>query len=179
MNILIVDDNPTHRESASEQFVGSGHDITVAATYEEAEALFRPVAGKFRTAFDAVLVDLMLPGPKGAARRETGVGVEMPIGVILALIALQQEVKYIGVLTDTNHHDHPASSCLDFFGRSPFYHEEKVAPCLIDAGQSRICLDNHTFMKQREIGDRWVRYKDWKSFFDFIVNGTKGLKRRR
>jgi len=65
--------------------------------------------------FDAVLTDLLMPagrkaqGPKG----EQFVGKEMPVGFALALMAVVHGARFVGVVTDTNHHDHPAAAMLD------------------------------------------------------------------
>lgn len=67
--------------------------------------------------FDVVLCDLLMPasamtmGPKG----EKFVGQEMPVGFALSLMAVIHGAKYVAVVTDTNHHDHPASAMLDTF----------------------------------------------------------------
>lgn len=66
--------------------------------------------------FDVVLVDLLMP----ASRESQGdkgmryVGQEMPIGVFLAILAAARTgAKFVGLLTDSDHHSHPASACLD------------------------------------------------------------------
>lgn len=71
--------------------------------------------------FDAVLVDLLMPasrhtqGPKGMPF----VGQEMPIGIFLVLLAAKSGAKHVALLTDTDHHSHPASACLDPFAYGP------------------------------------------------------------
>ena len=70
-----------------------------------------------RPDFDVVLTDLLVPasskqlGPKG----EKHVGQEMPLGTVIALRALAVGVKKVAVVTDMNHHDHPASAAFDGF----------------------------------------------------------------
>ncbi|MEN9405485.1 MAG: hypothetical protein RLY47_444 [Candidatus Parcubacteria bacterium] len=67
--------------------------------------------------FDAVLTDLLVPaskqaqGPGGAHL----VGQEMPLGSIIALLAISNGVKKVAVVTDANHHNHPASAAFDCF----------------------------------------------------------------
>ncbi|MBI2482857.1 hypothetical protein HYV74_01605 [Candidatus Uhrbacteria bacterium] len=73
--------------------------------------------------FDAVLCDLLMPagrttqGPKG----ERYVGQEMPVGWALALMAVLQGAKHVAVVTNLNHHDHPAAAMLDRLCSGPFH----------------------------------------------------------
>lgn len=66
--------------------------------------------------FDAVLCDLHMPAsgmtlkPDARAKYE---GQEMPVGFALAFRAVLSGAKYVAVVTDINHHDHPASAMLD------------------------------------------------------------------
>ena len=68
--------------------------------------------------FDVVMTDLLVP----ASRQSQGdrgmrfVGEEMPVGTIIALLALTRRVKKVAVITDMNHHQHPASAGFDYFG---------------------------------------------------------------
>lgn len=133
LNILVLDDNATHRDSAVNQL--AGHNITVASSYVEACRLLRP-----DTKFDMVLLDLMMPA---ADMRELGSnrlefkGKELPMGTILAFQALRAGVKKVGVLTDTNHHNHPASAAFDYLGGS------WNNPHPICVGDTRLFFTNH------------------------------------
>ncbi|MFA6445724.1 MAG: hypothetical protein WCW14_00535, partial [Candidatus Paceibacterota bacterium] len=70
--------------------------------------------------FDVVLTDLLVPasqqaqGPDGSRY----VGQEMPLGTTIALLALVAGVKKVAVVTDMNHHNHPASAAFDCFGNT-------------------------------------------------------------
>ena len=67
--------------------------------------------------FDVVLTDLLVPasrqaqGPDGMGM----VGQEMPLGATIALLAIAVGVKKVAVVTDMNHHNHPASAAFDCF----------------------------------------------------------------
>lgn len=67
--------------------------------------------------FEVFLGDLLVPassqamGPDG----EEFIGQEMPLGTSLAFLALSQGIKLVAVVTDTNHHNHPASATFDVF----------------------------------------------------------------
>lgn len=67
--------------------------------------------------FDVVLSDLLMPASRMTMGSEgmKFVGQEMPVGFALALMASQHGAKYVAVVTDTNHHNHPASAMLDSF----------------------------------------------------------------
>ena len=67
--------------------------------------------------FDIVLTDLLVPASRQAQGTEGQrfVGQEMPLGTIIALLALCAGVKKVAVVTDMNHHNHPASAAFDCF----------------------------------------------------------------
>jgi len=66
--------------------------------------------------FDVVLTDLMvLPSAQAQADRERFAREEMPLGTTIALLALYAGVKNVAVVTDANHHEHPASAAFDCF----------------------------------------------------------------
>lgn len=120
--------------------------------------------------FDVVLTDLLVPasdnaqGPEG--RRY--VGQEMPMGGFIAFLAIKAGIKKIGVVTDLNHHNHPASAALDPLG-VPF-----------SAGDIRLVFSNHdmgsanpetlallTDEEENKISSadykRYPRVKNWRS----------------
>lgn len=72
--------------------------------------------------FDVVLTDLFVP----ASKQDQGgdslrlVGQEMPLGPIIALLAISNGVKRVAVVTDMNHHHHPASAAFNCFKRQPY-----------------------------------------------------------
>lgn len=72
--------------------------------------------------FDAVLSDLLMPAsgmmlaPEPRKKYE---GQEMPVGFALAFMAVRSGAKYVAIVTDIGHHDHPASAMLDTFVSDP------------------------------------------------------------
>ncbi len=66
--------------------------------------------------FDVVLTDLMVPASKQALGcGEHLAGQEMPLGTTIALLALTVGIKNVAVVTDMDHHSHPASAAFDCF----------------------------------------------------------------
>lgn len=141
-NILVIDDNSNHLATA-QQTLADSHFVTYCATHEEAVELLRPkydyeqqklLMDKYKAQglgfkeyyrrtkdesrlayWDVVLTDLLMPaGPmmQGAVGRQF-VGQEMAVGWALALEAARCGAKYVAVVSDANHHDHPASAMLD------------------------------------------------------------------
>lgn len=115
LNILVLDDNEEHRDSAARQLVG--HNVTIVGTYSEASKLLGAKQ------WDALLTDLNLPADGGDVCRPLTVdaqqaleGQEMPVGSILAFQALQCGVKRVGVLTDANHHQSFSTCAVDWVG---------------------------------------------------------------
>jgi len=146
MKVLVLDDNPVHQEAAKSQF--SGCKLAVASSYEMAEMWIK------NCQFDAVLLDLMIPAP-GRTMGKKGMafaGQEMPIGIFLVLLALKQGARKIGLLTDTNHHDHPASACVDVFQSQSF-----------PVGDVKIIVSNSYRHLNTESGQR---VKNWKQLLE-------------
>jgi two-component system nitrogen regulation response regulator NtrX len=77
-NVLVVDDEPGIREQLAGILRDEGHNVTVAASAEEASALLA------RDLFDVALVDILLPGMDGLSllRRLRSAGSSVPIVVI-------------------------------------------------------------------------------------------------
>ena len=86
------------------------------AKYEEVRNKARDLATTYPD-FDIVLTDLLVPASRQAQGGEGTkfVGQEMPLGTTIALLALVAGVKKVAVVTDMNHHSHPASAAFDCF----------------------------------------------------------------
>lgn len=111
MKILLVDDSLTHRNAGKEQ-LGSLHNLTAVADYTDAVRIAQD------SVFDVALLDLLMPaeattlGGKGLEF----IGEEIPVGFPLAVKMSMCGVSQIIVATDINHHYHPASAIVDWFG---------------------------------------------------------------
>lgn len=114
MKVLVIDDTSVHLDAALQTL--DGHNVTICSNHEEARKLLATHQ------WDAVLCDLLMPaggymqGPDG----QKFVGQEMAVGWALALTAAQNGVKYVAVVTDMNHHNHPGSAMLDPFSKHVF-----------------------------------------------------------
>ena len=126
MRILIVDDNQEQLTAAKEQ-LGSEHELVTMSRYEEAENILARVLRGEEPPFDAVLTDLLMPAPRlDACRSSNIIGQEMPIGTTLAFLALRAGTNKVAVVSNMNHHKHPASAALD-----PFLHPFRLGDCVI------------------------------------------------
>lgn len=121
LRILVVDDSSIHRAAAEAQL--AGHDLAVAKDFAEGQE--KILNGEY----DAVMVDLHLPS--GELRGLNGQHNPAPVGTALALLAVQKGVRYVGVLTDANHHADFASASLD-------EHREPIR-----CGSSVLLLENY------------------------------------
>ena len=141
LRVLVVDDNPVHLKAAEQTLADC--ELTTCSTHDEAHELLLPkydeekrdllykkymgeslssnefwerVCEESRFPYwDAVLCDLLMPAGE-RAQGDQGlrfVGQEMAIGWGLALNAVENGAKYVAVVTDMDHHDHPASALLD------------------------------------------------------------------
>jgi len=120
-SVLVFDDNAKHCDAAWQQL--TDYNLVVVDNYDRAAELI--LSG----GFDYILLDLLVPasrsmqGPKGLPY----VGQEMPMTPILAFLALCQDApKGIAILTDSGHHDHPASAALDRLGQVMTLNDTKV-----------------------------------------------------
>ncbi len=143
MKVLVIDDTQVHLDAAI-QLLGKEHDLTVCSSHDEAyqllgtqyapnrkalEEQYERDGMKAREAYikardeselpywDVVLTDLLMPAgsmSQGGAGRKY-VGQEMAVGWSLALHAAKMGAKHVAVVTDMNHHHHPASAMLDAF----------------------------------------------------------------
>lgn len=123
MKILVFDDSELHRRAAVVQLVG--HNVTIVDNFDAAARALVPECLGFdkdkgktqykQREWDVVLTDLLVPASskhQGDAGQKY-VGQEMPLGTSIVLIALANGVKKVGLLTDMNHHHHPASAAVD------------------------------------------------------------------
>lgn len=145
MKILVIDDTQNHLDAAKQTL--SGHDITLCSSHDGALKLLEKqhneeecsrliekyknekLENAVRKAYqetelpywDAVLCDLLMPAGRNQQREcMKYVGQEMSVGWSLALEAARQGAKYVAVVTDMSHHDHPASAMLDSLSRHVF-----------------------------------------------------------
>jgi CheY-like chemotaxis protein len=135
MKILVIEDSAINQEAARQTL--SGHELTIAESYDEAMKLllrkrsFDNKAPKDTQPhpFDVVLTDLMMePSDKGLSDcgHENNKG-QMPVGFPLALAAALSGAKYVGCVTQTNHHDHPMSHSiddLDGYGHNDYWRDD-------------------------------------------------------
>lgn len=154
LNILVIDDTAVHQQAAR-QTLGAEHNLTVVGTHDGAlklleaqrdEVKFDELYAQYKEQgvkdsysranmeaslpyWDAVLSDLLMPAGRAAQGGEglKFVGQEMPVGWSLAIIAALRGAKYVAVVTDMNHHHHPASAMLDSMSGTVFnLHEAKA-----------------------------------------------------
>lgn len=119
MRILVFDDNPVHRAAAISQL--SGHEVVVVETYDQAEEMLKKEVWSGEPnpkcqQFDVVMTDLMVPPSDqnlSNMAKEVHMGKGMPLGTFIAIRAMSVGVKKVAIVTDANHHEHPASAALD------------------------------------------------------------------
>ena len=125
MKLLVIDDSTIHQQSAR-QVLAAEHDLMVVGSHDEASKLIHKPYGWEKDPdfkyWDAVLCDLLMPAGRNAqgSNGMKYVGVEMPVGWSLAIQAAVNGAKFVAVVTDMNHHDHPASAMLDSLNRKIF-----------------------------------------------------------
>ena len=168
MKILVIDDSPIHREAAKKQ-LGQEHDLTVVGTYDEAQALlgYEQWDDKSdRHDFEVVLCDLLMPASGQMQSSFELVGKEMPVGIFLALLAAKNGAKHVALLTDSSHHAHPGSACIDAFNK------ESYAPTVFTVEGARVMLCNHSGLVQNDESVQPVEVEHT------YANGTKWVEKQ-
>jgi len=176
MRILVIDDNAINQMAAEAQF--EGQDLTVVSTYDEGRKAIERGIG-----YDAVLVDLLMPASghmQGSDGRKF-VGQEMPVGIFLATLAAVKGAKYVGLFTDSNHHNHPASACIDPFNEdedhpTPFAIQNTKVVFTNNREWLHLRADNFTgwetwseYYKDRDNGVATIDGKNWAAMLNYVV----------
>ena len=113
MRILVIEDSPDHIESAKRTL--EGHELTIVSYFDEAMELMKP------DEFDAVLTDMMLPMSNKLDKNYYKTTDPVSCGFIIALRATLCGAKYIGMLTDINHHKGAMAAALDYLDNHLMY----------------------------------------------------------
>jgi len=113
MKILIVDDRIENLEAAKKQL--SEHEVFVAQTLQEARSILVDFNVINQIGIDVVMTDVMMPAEEhGMGKKgEKYIGELVPVGLVVALLALGCNVSRVCIVSDTNHHDHPVAWALD------------------------------------------------------------------
>ncbi len=140
--------------------------------------------------FDAVLTDLLVPASANQQASKEFVGKEMPLGIFIGLLAaVKARAKYVAVFTDSNHHKHPASACIDPFS-------EGIMPQQFSVEGARVMLVNNTnwvapfykddlarrmsyrefFEDQKKPTQTAVKAKNWARLLEFLLDPTSREK---
>lgn len=116
IKILVVDDKALNLNNAKEQFKNKNVKLTCCSLFSVAVNLLK------RNVYDILLTDLMLPGEsKGIINTNPEIGVEVPYGLILAILAKEIGISHVAILTDINHHSSPIANAMDnLLGESEF-----------------------------------------------------------
>jgi hypothetical protein len=108
MKILVVDDSRENLMQAEKQ-LGAEHELHTVNTFGAAKAMLE------NESFDLVMTDVFMPGESDGQGHEGDqfVGKLIPVGLVVALLALKYNIKYICIVSDTNHHSHPLAWAMD------------------------------------------------------------------
>jgi len=101
--------------SAREQLEAAGHEAVIYPNYFG--ALDAAILGeRMNDQFDADWIDLMMPAePRTLGTEgERFLGEPIGVGYPLAMKLAQLGIKMIIVVSDVNHHDHPAAAMFDW-----------------------------------------------------------------
>lgn len=133
--ILLMDDSLKHRKACIAAFADDS-SVELVAVADYMEAVLRVQRGE---RFDVALLDLLMPAEPetlGASGLKF-IGQSIPVGYPLAVKLALLGIPKVAVVTDTGHHDHPASAMMDWFRWESFRINESTvlfthAPLLSD-----------------------------------------------
>jgi hypothetical protein len=116
IKILVVDDKILNLNNAKEQFKDKNVELTCCPLFSVAADLLK------RNNYDILLTDLMLPGESnGISDTNPEIGVEVPYGLVLSILAKKIGVSHVAILTDVSHHSGPIANAMDtLLGESDF-----------------------------------------------------------
>lgn len=141
LNILVIEDNADHQQGAREQL--AEHNLTIVGSFPEAMRIlgshsFVQIGKKgyeYEGNFDVVLTDMEMPVERlENLDRTTVKDISAPYGLVLALRAAQVGIKYVAMITDTNHHQGAMSNALDMITGAYWDHGGGV----FQIGESRV-----------------------------------------
>lgn len=156
--ILVIDDSPHHLEAARRTL--GQYELTCCSSHAGADELLSYRGPQW----DAVLCDLLMPagGMEQGYAGNQYVGQEMPVGWSLALRAAAKNVPFVAVLTDTNHHHHPASAMLD-----------EINEIILDIDGTKMLMTNCPLTKVILAGTEGTQGKNWGELLDWVVTGER------
>lgn len=137
MKILVIDDSNIHLAAAMAQ-LGKEHEVSTVSYADGALKLLGCGYGhgedrSNQHGFDVVLCDLLMDSPGRACREQT----MMDTGMYLAITAARNGAKFVGLLTDSSHHSHPAADCLDSIQR------DEIWPDVFPIDGAKVCFSNN------------------------------------
>jgi CheY-like chemotaxis protein len=163
MRVLVIDDLECNQESARATL--GGHEVTVCGTVEEGMEALR----NKDLEFDVLLTDLymVLPGVTRGAGKKIFSGVntfdypsertpkEVPIGLLFACLAVNRGIKYIGIVTDGDHHQERLISLMN---------------SLLDAPIRKFEARTYEFVPEGEMWERDKKYpKHWGEVLEQVL----------
>lgn len=169
MKILVIDDSERHQDAARSQL--ADHDVTIAEGYIEAAKLLgnesMTSARQSDHGFDVVLTDMKLPMSDVNLTPEAfNPGELVSYGYVLALVAAKGGAEYVGVVTDTNHHDGAMSASLDLIDPRTKTRTWEGEPNLSINGATTLFV--HAPLSRNEDDDL---VKDWAKVLGWLVHG--------
>ncbi len=159
LSTLIIEDTELHKRSAIDQLYQRKVTYIIAQNYEQGKQYLTAT----EKPFSIVLTDLMMP--KGSRDTMSPKGMEyifdqLPYGFPLALLAAKQNIPYIAIVTDINHHNHPMSACIDNLS-SAYWNDETAQASLYRINNSVVGIFHAPFLENGA--------KDWMRVVDVLL----------
>lgn len=182
LEILVVEDNPVHQQSAKEM-LGEDYKLRIVSTFYAAYSALR----EFKP--DVLLTDMNFPmdGEEYDLSTESYVRAKpSPLGDRLAFLAARPHigVQRIAVYSDSNHHQGAVAETFDFMNIP--YHERNFKD--FSSGEEECYLAKMNYVPAFKVNDSRISFvttdvigregqpKDWKALLELISQEPRKMK---
>jgi CheY-like chemotaxis protein len=178
LEVLVVEDAPHHQKAARQLL--SDYNVDIVSTFDDAVDKLRNYGT--RKSYDVVITDGFYPQGRGDMQYDKTTGKDIHFfGYALTMLAVNEGVPYVALVSDANHHAHPLAYTMDLVPRDPVTMNNSKVLFL------NSCRAEHSDMKLYLTLDGSLRYekdlpkvpegteevKNYRSILGFLVEGKK------
>lgn len=144
LEILVVEDDSKHIESAREDLAEEGN-LTIVSTYKDAINYLN------QNTPDVVLTDERIPFASGAVypiNPSAFTGKPLALGSKIVLYAIAKNVPNVAMISDTNHHSDEIAATQDDFSELSGDYGTQIGNTNYFEKSSHLCIDGRKMYKK-------------------------------